>query len=133
MFLLLRLKQFGYSASELRHLYNSLPLPVMTYGICVWGGARKGLLDKIDLVQKRAVRYGIIDQFGCIQSIVKHEDAKLFKSASTNDHHPLRSTVPNRSCYSERKLRKRLPPCSQATLEKTLSIFPNRYLRNSDV
>ena len=55
VFLLLKLKRFGYERDELALLYNSLVVSTITYGCCVWGGAAHYLLEKIDQVQRRAV------------------------------------------------------------------------------
>ena len=62
--------------SKLRHLvpshtlisiYNSLIAPYLRYGLIVWGQANKFLLDKLSILQKRALRFiflliGVITQ-----------------------------------------------------------------------
>ena len=47
------------SSKELLLLYNALILPHLNYCAAVWGGAYKSKLNKIEILQKRAVR--IID------------------------------------------------------------------------
>ena len=63
LFLLLKVKRMGYRADDLSLLYQSLVLSVLTYGSEVWGGAAKTVFRKVDAVQKRAVRMGIIKKF----------------------------------------------------------------------
>ena len=51
LFLLVKLKNPVYTKIELNHLYNQLVMPILLYGIQVWGGGGGGapqyLLDKI--------------------------------------------------------------------------------------
>ena len=49
LFLLVKLKNLGYTKIELNHLYNQLVMPILLYGIQVWGGggAPQYLLDKL--------------------------------------------------------------------------------------
>lgn len=129
LFLLLRLKRLGFSKRELWVLYNALVVSVFTYGITVWGAATNSKLLKIDRIQKRAVRHGIIDAFEPILSILKNRDDHLFQQISRYDQHPLRRFIPERELYAEQHLRQRRPPVGSLKKEWQLSIFPHRYLR----
>ena len=41
---------------DLKTLYYSMNYPYLTFGIDVWGGAKKGLTEKICILQKSVVR-----------------------------------------------------------------------------
>ena len=90
LFLLLKLKRLGYRADYLSLLYQSLVPSVLTYGLEVWGGAAKTDLRKVDAVQKRAVRMGIIKEFVPIEEHIKVKDARLLnkitKSGSKHNY-----------------------------------------------
>ena len=78
IYLLLRLKRLGYSKIELSYLYQSLVTTVMTYCCSVWGGAANYLLDELDGCQKKAVRFGFIDNFKPIRQHIKESDQRIF-------------------------------------------------------
>ena len=100
LFLLLKLKRLGYRADDLSLLYQSLVLSVLTYGLKVWGGAVKTVLRKVDAVQKRAVRMGIINEFVLIEEHTKVKDARLlYNITKIGSKHQLFDVLPHRRDY----------------------------------
>ena len=126
LFLLLKLKRLGYRADDLSLLYQSLVLSVLTSGLEVWGGAAKTVLRKVDAVQKRAVRMGIIKEFVPIEEHIKVKDARLLnKTLKPGSKHQLYDILQHRRDYCSKRLRKRLP-----TVKKVYgSLIPDRLLR----
>ena len=130
MYMLLRLKRMGYSIADLQILYNAYVNSLLTYGLVVWGGASKKLMNKIDSVQRRAVSMGFISEFTPISQLVDVADEQLYKTVrSHGETHPLYNYIPVRTDYANGMLRDRLPGVQKCTREKTLKIFPNRFLR----
>ena len=96
-FLLLKLKRLGYRADDLSLLYQSLVPSVLTYGLEVWGSAAKTVLRKVDAVQKRAVRMGIIKEFVPIEEHIKFKDARFLNNITkTGSKHQLYDILPHR-------------------------------------
>ena len=105
LFLHHKLKRLGYRADDLSLLYQSLVLSVLTYGLEVRGGAAKTVLRKVDAVQKRAVRMGIMKEFIPIGEHIKFKDARLLNNITkTGSKHQLYDILPHRRGYcSERE------------------------------
>ena len=59
LFSIWRLGKIGYSKDELAILYRAFVLPKLYYGINVWGGSNVKDLEKINLIQRRAIRRAI--------------------------------------------------------------------------
>ena len=130
LFLILRLKRLGFSDHELSMLYNALVLSALTYCCSAWGGASQGLLRKVDIIQRKAVRLGIISSFIPITTIIRNSDERLYqKIIDVGEDHVLFNTLPKRTVYAASKLRSKLPPVVKSKSEKELSIFPHRLLR----
>ena len=115
-------------ARELEMLHNSLVISVITYAMPLWGGASRYLLGRIDEVQQKAVRLGLIDKFTPITVLLRNTDSKLLNEiAKAVSQHGLHSYILTRNEYSE-GLRRRLPPPRKTKWEKELTFFPNRAL-----
>ena len=57
---------------SLRHLFHTLIIPIFTYGISVWGLASYDTyLSKIDKFQKRTVRFGFLEEFSTVLSLLE--------------------------------------------------------------
>ena len=127
LFLLHKLKRLGYCADDLSLLYQSLVLSVLTYGLEVRGGVAKTVLRKVDAVQKRAVRMGIIKEFVPIGEHIKVKDARLLNNITkTGSKHQLYDILPQRRDYCSERSRKRLPTAEVATKKTSGSRFPER-------
>ena len=127
-----RLRSFACSKKDLQFLYQSLVVTRLTYGLSVWGGETKTILNSVDRVQRKAVRLGIIDSFTPIVEFITRHDEKLFQRISADSTHPLARYIPERTVYATERLRSRLPAAS-APSEKLMSFFPNRYLRSTNL
>ena len=131
LFLLLKLKRLGYRADDFSLPYQSLVLSILTYVLEVWGSAAKTVLRKVDAVQKRAVRMGIIKEFVPIEEHIKVKTARLLNNISKpGSKHQLYDIVPHRRDYWSERLRKRLPTAEVAVKKVYGSMFPDRILRN---
>ena len=75
-------------------------MPILLYGIQVWGGAPQQMHDKIDRIIPR------------------------------DDNHIFSNKTPSRSEYSEEKLRARNPISNYMMKEKYMRHFPDSFLRN---
>ena len=77
LYFVFRLRRFGFSIRELTLLYKARVLPTLTYCCSVWGGTSDENLRKIDRVQSKAVRLGIINEYTPIKDIIRISDEKL--------------------------------------------------------
>lgn len=129
LYMLQKLKHLNYTRTEIQMLYDSLVVSRMRYGLPVWAGTAKGNLQKIDGVQRKAKRMGLINTYIPIEEIARAEDEKLFNFISRNGRHPLSDYIPKRTEYSNLRLRQRRAAVQMNVNNKTLSIFPNRILK----
>ena len=117
----------GHREDDLSLLYQSLVLSVLTYGLEVWGGAAKTVLRKVDAVQKRAVRMGIIKKFVPIEKHIKVKGVRLLNIITkTGSKHQLYDILPHRRDYCSKRLRKRPPTAKMAVKKVYGSMFPDR-------
>ena len=79
LYVVFRLRKIGFSNRELTLLYKALVLPTLTYCCSVWGGTSDENLRKIDRVQSKAVRLGIINEYTPIKDIIRISDEKLYR------------------------------------------------------
>ena len=63
LYVVFRLRRIGFSIRELTILYKALVLPTLSYCCSVWGRTTDENLRKIDGVQSKAVRLGIINEY----------------------------------------------------------------------
>ena len=92
LYVVFRLKRIGFSIRELTLLYKALVLPTLTYCCSVWGGTSDENLRKIDRVQSRVVRLGIINEYTPIKNIIRISDKKLHTYTSLNKGRIMSST-----------------------------------------
>ena len=126
-YLLVRLKNLGFTPEVLALLYKSLVLSIFTYGLPVWGGAPISTLQNIDKVQKRAMNLGIIKRFTPIKRLIEEKDMQLLQKMKSPNH-ILHHLLPTRSEYADGRLRTR-ETSSNFKLEKKMKLFPHRALR----
>ena len=74
-----RLRGIAFSIRDLTLLYKALVLPTLTYCSSVWGGTSDENLRKIDRVQSKAIRLGIITEYTPIKDIIRISDEKLYR------------------------------------------------------
>lgn len=129
IYLLYRLKSLGYDKSDIQHLYQSLVMPLLEYCCTVWGAATDTALRKIDSLQRKAVRMGLLTTFKSIFDILAEADNKLLVKIK-NPAHLLHDILPERTIYAQHNLRERNPGPVPTRREKYMRTFPNRALRN---
>ena len=84
LYVVFRLRRIGFSIRELTLLHKALVLPTFTYCCSVWGVTSDENLQKIDRVQSKAVRLGIVNEYTPIKytisiSIKNYTDRYLTK------------------------------------------------------
>lgn len=126
--LLLKLKHGLNNRSHLEAAYRSLVLSVLLYGVEVYGGESISTLGKIDSVQRKAVRIGMIGNFTPILDIIRSRDSRLLQLTQREDN-LLNPLMTCRTSYAENRLRQRLPATRSASRSQNLRIFPNRVLK----
>ena len=83
LYVVFRLRRIGFSICELTLLYKVLVLPTLTYCCSVWAGTSDENIRKIDRVQSKAVRLGIINEYTPIKHIIRISDKKLYRQILT--------------------------------------------------
>ena len=121
--MILKLKHLGFSGKDLEHIYESIVLSKLLYGCTVWGGIGKGLLERIDSIQRRAVKFGIVRSYTPVREHVRMADSRLMMKITGSENHPLKNYIPKRTGYAERRLRERMP-CGVSSKH-----FPHRFLK----
>jgi len=95
MQILLVCNKCGYGLDSLHHLFYSLIITILTYGISVWGvGSYDKYLSKNDKFQKRAVRLGFPKEVSPVLSPLEASDNKLWKSITTSTEGRLIDLIP---------------------------------------
>ena len=95
LYVVFRLRRIGFSIRELTLLYKALVLPTRTYCCSVWGGTSDENLRKIDRVQSKAVRLGIINEYTPIKDIIRISDEKLYRQIlDQGENHVLHKILP---------------------------------------
>ena len=79
LYVIFQLKRIGFSTRELTLLYEALVLPTLTYCCSVWGGTSDENLRKINRVESKAVRLGIINEYTPMKDIIRISDKKLYR------------------------------------------------------
>ena len=107
-------------------------IPIFTYGISIWGVASYDkYLSKIDKFQKRAVRFGFLEEVSPILSLLEASGNTSWKRLTTSTEGPLVDLPPSKT----RLLRNRghscvLPRLGPNILNAGLLIDTNSILFN---
>lgn len=128
LFLLKKLKDMGYDRRELEQLYESLIVPVITFGITVWGGSSNCHLEKIDRLQRKAQNMLQLTSYTPIKTYIRNSDTKLFTKIADEPTHLLRDFVPERTSYACERLRQRVGSSTEKTISIFNNLFPERFL-----
>ena len=72
-------KEKCFSIRELTLLHKALVLPTLKFCCSVWGGTSVENLRKIDRLQSKADRLGIINEYTPIKDIIRISDGKLYR------------------------------------------------------
>ena len=118
LYVVFRLGRFGFSLCELTLLHKALVLTTLTYCCSVWGGTSDENLRKIDRVQSKAVRLGIINEYTPIKDITRISDEKLYRQIlDQKTNHVLHEILPKRATGTS-GLREKVPPVEATNLNK---------------
>ena len=128
LYVVFRLRKNGSSFRESTLLYKALVLPTLTYCCSVWGGTSDENLRKIDRVQSKAVRLGIIIEYTPTKDIIRIADEKLYKQIlDQEENHVLHEILPKRATGTS-GLREKRPPVEATRFEQEIRLFPSRIL-----
>lgn len=128
---ILKFRALGYSQKDLEMLYNAYVKSLLEYGMCVWGGAQKTTLYRIDNIQRRAIRLGILRKFTPIKDKIQTSDERLYQEIlEQGEKHPLYKYIPKRTDYASNRLRSRKPAVLRTKSNNYLQTFPNRLLKS---
>ena len=133
LYVVFRLRRNGFSIRELTLLYKALVLPTLTYCCSVWGRTSDENLRKIDRIQSKAVRSGIINEYTPIKDIIRISDEKLYRQIlGQGENHVLHGILPKRATGTSNIQEKR-PPVETTKFEHELRLFPSRILRSYQI
>ena len=133
LYFVFRLRRIGFSVRELTLLYKALVLPTLTYCCSVWGGTSGENLRKIDRVQSKAVRLGIINEYTPIKDIIRTSDEELYRQIlDQGENHVLHEILPKRTTRTS-GLRKKRPPVEATKFEQEIRPFHSRILRSYEI
>ena len=120
LFILRSLRKEGYSQAELDHLFSSIVLPSITYGLPVYGASEAELTTMhcfLDRCYKR--KYISIS----IKHLLEEQDRKVFRKVSGIVRHPLRVLLPKKKA-STYNLRNRTSQYPKVNTDR----FKNSYI-----
>ena len=130
MYIMRVCKYYGFPIKQLDMLFNTLIMPIITYGIELWGGAYfNKYISQIDKFINRAHRNGYISEKLNIKEISIKRDKKLWDKVIHNKDNALQELLPD-------KLNRHLRPRGHefelplVRTERFKSSFVNRCLFN---
>ena len=130
MYIMRVCKYYGFPIKQLDMLFNTLIMPIITYGIELWGGAYfNKYISQIDKFINRAHRKGYISEKLNIKEISIKRDKKLWDKVIHNKDNALQELLPD-------KLNRHLRPRGHefelplVRTERFKSSFVNRCLFN---
>ena len=133
LYVVFRLRRIGFPILELTLLYRALVLPTLTSCCSVWGGASHENLRKIDRVQSKAIRLGIINEYTPIKDIIRISDEKLYRQIlDQGENHVLHEILPKRATGTS-GLRDKRPPVAATKFEQEIRLFPSRILHSYQI
>ena len=90
-------KHYGLPRKQLDLLFNSLIMPLFTYGSELWGGACYGkYINQIEKFIRRAYRNRYISEEINFVEIISKKDLKLWNNIMSNKNNALHELLPNR-------------------------------------
>ena len=110
LFILRSLRKEGYSQAELDHLFSSIVLPSITYGLPVYG-ASEAELTAMHCFLDRCYRRKYTSKSFSIKRLLEKQDRKVFRKVSGIDRLPLRGLLPKKkvSTYNLRNQTSQYP------------------------
>ncbi len=96
MYILRVCKYYGMPINQLNLLFNSLIIPLFTYGIELWGGTYSKYINQIEKFISRAYRNGYIAQKLNFNEVISDRDRKLWKKIINNKNNALQDLLPSK-------------------------------------
>ena len=127
------LRRTGFSIRELTLLYKALALPTFTYCCSVCGGTSDEKLRKIDRVQSKAVRLGVINEYTPIKDIIRISDEKVYRQILDQRENHVFHKIPPKRATGTSGLQEKRPPVEATKFEHQLRLFPSRILRSYQI
>ena len=96
MYILRVRKYYDMPINQLNLLFNSLIIPLFTYGTELWGGTYTKYINQIDKFIIRAYRNGYIAQKLNFNEVISDRDRKLWKKSINNKDNALQDLLPSK-------------------------------------
>ena len=104
LFVIRSLRKEGYTQDEIDHLFNSIVIPKLLYGLSVYGASVSDL-TVIQRFLKRCYKRRCTSINYNIYDLLEKSDRRLFYNLKHDDH-PLKSLLPRYKDYTENLRRK---------------------------
>ena len=122
----LSLRKEGYSQAELDHLFSSIVLPSITYGLPVYG-ASEAELTAMQCFLDRCYKRKYTSKSFSIKHLLEKQDRKVFRKVSGIDRHPLRGLLPKKK-VSTYNLRNRTSQYPKVNTDRFKNSYINRLI-----
>ncbi len=96
MYILRACKYYDMPINQLNLLFNSLIIPLFTYGIELWGGTYSKYINQIEKFISRAYRNGYIARKLNFNEVISDRDRKLWKKIINNKDNALQDLLPSK-------------------------------------
>ena len=126
LFILRSLRKEGYSQAELDHLFSSIVLPSITYGLPVYG-ASEAELTAMQCFLDRCYKRKYTSKSFSIKHLLEKQDRKVFRKVSGIDRHPLRGLLPKKK-VSTYNLRNRTSQYPKVNTDRFKKSYINRLI-----
>lgn len=126
LFILRSLRKEGYSQAELDHLFSSIVLPSITYGLPVYG-ASEAELTAMQCFLDRCYKRKYTSKSFSIKHLLEKQDRKVFRKVSGIDRHPLRGLLPKKK-VSTYNLRNRTSQYPKVNTDRFKNSYINRLI-----
>ena len=126
LFILRSLRKEGYSQAELDHLFSSIVLPSITYGLPVYG-ASEAELTTMQCFLDRCYKRKYTSKSFSIKHLLEEQDRKVFRMVSGIDRHPLRGLLPKKKA-STYNLRNRTSQYPKVNTDRFKNSYINRLI-----
>ena len=126
LFILRSLRKEGYSQAELDHLFSSIVLPSITYGLPVYG-ASEAELTIMQCFLDRCYQRKYTSKSFSIKHLLEEQDRKVFRKVSGIDRHPLRGLLPKKKA-STYNLRNRTSQYPKVNTDRFKNSYINRLI-----
>ena len=126
LFILRSLRKEDYSQAELDHLFSSIVLPSITYGLPVYG-ASDAELTAMQCFLDRCYKRKYTSKSFSIKHLLEKQDRKVFRKVSGIDRHPLRRLLPKKK-VSTYNLRNRTSQYPKVNTDRFKNSYINRLI-----